>query len=188
MSHRLTFATVVVALAAAVTAVPSAQGTKPEPACDANAKRLKYDFMLKNVEGKPVRLDTYAGKVVLFDFWATWCGPCKLEIPGFSELYSRYRANGFEVVGLITEDPISNVPAFAREIGMNYTVLDANGREDVEDAFGTISGLPTSFLVSRDGRICKTHTGYASKAEFEREVNALLAMAPPAPAPGRKAP
>ena len=185
MRHRLPLAAVVIAFA--VTALPSAQGTKPEPACDANAKRLTYNFTLKNVDGKPVKLDTYAGKVVLFDFWATWCGPCKLEIPGFSELYSRYRANGFEVVGLITEDPITNVPAFAKELGMNYTVLDANGREDVEDAFGTISGLPTSFLVSRDGRICKTHTGYAPKAEFEREVNALLAMPASTSAPARKA-
>ena len=164
-------------LALVVTGVhPSAQAAKTQPACAADAKRLKYDFTLKDTGGKPVNLKAYAGKVVLFDFWATWCGPCKLEIPGFVDLYSRYKASGFEVVGLITEDPISNVPAFASEFKINYPVLDANGRTDVEDAFGTISGMPTSFLVSRDGRICKTHVGYAPKSEFERDITALLKM------------
>jgi len=135
---------------------------------------------MKNAHGKPVSLSSYAGKVLLVDFWATWCGPCKVEIPGFVKLYDRYRAQGFEIVGLITEDPISNVPAFAKEYGMNYTVLDANDREDVETAFGSITGLPTSFLISRDGRICKAHRVDTPNDEFEREITALLGV-PSAP-------
>ena len=169
---------VAVAIGAVLAIGPLVHADVPAEACDKGAKKLNMKLTMKNAQGKPVSLSAYAGKVLLVDFWATWCGPCKVEIPGFVKLYDRYRSKGFEIVGLITEDPISNVPAFAKEFGMNYTVLDANEREDVENAFGSISGLPTSFLVSRDGRICKTHLGYTPAEEFEREITALLGVAP----------
>jgi len=168
------------AIGAVLALAPFVHAQAPAAACDKNAKKLNMKLTMKDVHGKPVSLSSYAGKVLLVDFWATWCGPCKVEIPGFVKLYDRYRAQGFEIVGLITEDPISNVPAFAKEYGMNYTVLDANNRDDVEAAFGSISGLPTSFLISRDGRICKTHLGYTPNDEFEREITALLGV-PAAP-------
>jgi glutathione peroxidase-family protein len=143
-------------------------------ACDANAKPANLNFTMKDVNGKDTTLTAYKGKVLLVDFWATWCGPCRVEIPGFVDLYEKYKSQGFEIVGLLTEDEMTNVPAFAKQFAMNYPVLNADQRDDVEDAFGPLWGLPTSFLISRDGRICKKHTGLATKEQFEKEITALL--------------
>jgi thiol-disulfide isomerase/thioredoxin len=144
-------------------------------ACAPNAKPANLDFTLKDMRGKKRSLESYKGKVLLVDFWATWCGPCKMEIPGFVELYDKYKSQGFEIIGLLTLDQVSNVPAFAAQFKMAYPILDATDRDDVQDAFGPLIGLPTSFLISRDGRICRTHIGYAPKERFDREIQALLA-------------
>ena len=142
--------------------------------CEVPAKRPPMDFVLRDASGKDVSLGQFAGKVTLVDFWATWCEPCKAEIPGIVELYDRYRAEGFEVVGLLLLDSMDRVPAFAERFGMKYTLLDASQRPDVEEAIGPIAALPTSLLLTRDGTVCKTHLGYASKEQFEAEVRALL--------------
>jgi thiol-disulfide isomerase/thioredoxin len=123
-----------------------------------------------------VRLEQFRGKVVLLDFWATWCAPCKLEIPGFVELYERYKPHGLEIVGLLTLDSMANVPAFAESFGMVYPVLDATDRPDIEAAFGPIPGLPTTVLLARDGSVCTRHVGYTPKKQFEAEIRALLQM------------
>jgi thiol-disulfide isomerase/thioredoxin len=156
-------------------------------ACPANAKRANFNFTLKDTAGKSVALSDYKGKVVLLDFWATWCGPCKIEIPGFIDLYSRYKAKGFEVVSVVILDKFENARPFATTMKMNYPVLDGDAQQDaLDDAFGPLFGLPMSLVIARDGRICQKHEGLPKlpkgtaadekniKAIFEAQIKALL--------------
>jgi cytochrome c biogenesis protein CcmG, thiol:disulfide interchange protein DsbE len=143
-------------------------------ACMANAKPAKLDFTMKDLEGKDVSLSSYKGKVILLNFWATWCGPCKAEIPGFVELQNEYGKDGLVVVGYSVDDDAPKARAFANEYKMNYPVLLGLGREDVQDAYGPIWGIPASFIISREGKVCQKHLGIAPKAVFEKEIKALL--------------
>jgi thiol-disulfide isomerase/thioredoxin len=139
----------------------------------ADAKPAKLDFTMKDLDNKDVSLTSFKGKVILLNFWATWCGPCKAEIPGFVELQSAY-PNDLVVVGYSVDDDAPKARAFANEYKMNYPILLGLGREDVQEAYGPIYGIPASFLISRDGRVCKKHLGIAPKALFEKEIKALL--------------
>ena len=145
-----------------------------EPACDPKAKQANLNFTFTDLEGKAVSLNTYKGKVLLLDFWATWCAPCKIEIPGFIDLYNRYRSRGLQVVGLAVDEPVSTVRPYAAEMKMNYPVLMGEGRQDVQEAFGPMIGLPTTFIIDRQGRICESHTGFAPKRTFEEAIKRLL--------------
>lgn len=142
-------------------------------ACMANAKPANMDFVLPDLDGNDVPLSSFKGKVVLLNFWATWCGPCKAEIPGFVELQAQYR-DDLVIVGFSVDDTAAQARAFAEEYKINYPVLLGLGRDEVQDAYGPIWGIPTSFLISRDGLVCKKHMGIAPKAQFEREIVALL--------------
>src|SRR5918996_3295774 len=142
-------------------------------ACMANAKPANFNFKIKDLDGKQVDLASFKGKVILLNFWATWCGPCKAEIPGFVELQAKYR-DQLTVIGYSVDDDAPKARAFAQEHKMNYPILLGEGREDVQDAFGPIWGIPASFLISKDGRVCKKHLGIAPKAVFEREITALI--------------
>jgi len=141
--------------------------------CDADAKPANMDFTIKHLDGKDVKLSDYRGKVVLLNFWATWCGPCKAEIPGFVELQEKY-GQDLVIVGYSVDDTAEKAAAFAKEYKINYPVLLGLGREDVQDAYGPIWGIPASFLISKDGKVCKKHMGIAPKAVFEKEIKALL--------------
>lgn len=143
------------------------------PACDADAAPARLDFSIKDMDGKDVPLSTYKGKVILLNFWATWCGPCKAEIPGFVELQDKYKKD-LIVVGYSVDDTAEKARPFIEEYKMNYPVLLGLGREDVQDAYGPIWGIPASFLISKDGKVCKRHMGIAPKETFEREIQKLL--------------
>jgi thiol-disulfide isomerase/thioredoxin len=174
------FAAGVVALAGlalfvSMRTAPPPPSNAARASCPADARPANLDFRLEDLEGREKDLRDYAGKVLLIDFWATWCEPCKAEIPGFIALYDKYRGMGFEIVGLLSLDEVKNVPAFLEKYPMNYQLLDANERPDVEQAYGPIEGLPTSLLIGRDGRICSTHLGFTPAETFEREIAALLA-------------
>jgi thiol-disulfide isomerase/thioredoxin len=141
--------------------------------CDADAKPANLDFTIKDLEGKDVKLSSYKGKVILLNFWATWCGPCKAEIPGFVELQDKYKKD-LVVVGYDVDDTAEKAKPFVDEYKMNYPILLGLGREDVQDAYGPIWGIPASFLISKDGKVCKRHMGIAPKETFEKEIKALL--------------
>lgn len=141
------------------------------PTCDEKG-RAKYDFVLKNEYNVPVNMAEYKGKVVLLNFWATWCGPCKSEIPSFVELYGKYKDKGLVVVGVSIDDTPAQLQAFMKEFRMNYPVLQM--KPEVEDFWGPFYGYPTTFLIARDGSICTKHLGPVSKDEGEREIKALL--------------
>ncbi len=149
----------------------SAQGETA--GCMANAKPANWDFTLKDLDGKDVSLASFKGKVVLLNFWATWCGPCKAEIPGFVELQEKYR-DKLTIVGYSVDDTAELAKKYAAEYKMNYPILLGEGREDVQDAYGPIWGIPASFIISKDGKVCRKHMGIAPKAVFEKELVALM--------------
>jgi peroxiredoxin len=150
-------------------------GFAPEVgACMANAKPATLDFTLKDTDNRDVRLGDFKGKVIVLNFWATWCGPCALEIPGFVELQNTYGRRGLQVVGVSTDDTLEKLKPFTARFGMNYPVLQGLGQDSVQDAFGPIFALPMTVVIGRDGRVCTKHTGLTTKEAFEKEIKALL--------------
>lgn len=152
----------------------NAAADEASEACMANAKPANFDFTMKDVDGNDVSLSSYKGKVVLLNFWATWCGPCKAEIPGFVRLQEKYRDKGLVIVGYSVDDTADKAKAYAAQYKMNYPILLGEGREDVQDAYGPIWGIPASFIISRDGKVCRKHMGIAPEAVFEKELLPLL--------------
>jgi peroxiredoxin len=156
------------------------QTTKaPESAaCPADAKMANLDFTMKDVDGKDVRLSDYKGKVILLDFWATWCGPCKYEIPGFVELQEKYGKQGLQVIGVSVDDTVEKLRPFIKQFNINYPILQGLGHDDVQDAYGPIIGIPINVVISRDGRICGKHMGLppikSSKEPLEKAVKEIF--------------
>lgn len=142
--------------------------------CDANAKPANLDFVIKDMDGQDVNLAVYKGQVVLLNFWATWCGPCKVEIPFFVELQEEYRDQGVVFLGLSVDDPVDKLRPFAEQYKMNYPVLVGQGRDDVQNAFGPVWGIPVTFMINREGLVCRRHIGFATKEQFEKEIQRLL--------------
>ena len=133
------------------------------------------DFNLKTLDGKSLQLSALKGKVVLLDFWATWCPPCRQEIPHFKELYTQYHSKGLEVIGVaLDEGGEKDVAPFAQQNQINYP-LSATGSQELAQAYGGIRGIPTTFLIDKQGRIAQKYIGYQDKEVFEKEIQALLA-------------
>jgi peroxiredoxin len=163
-----------------------ARPDSPEPAspsgvvpsfCDGKQKPANLGFTLKDMNGRDVKLAAFKGKVVLLNFWATWCGPCKVEIPGFVELYNGYKDKGFAVVGISTDDSPDQLRKFAQQMNITYPVLVGSDRTDItDDAYGPMWGIPVSFLIAKDGTICHRYMGLATKEQLERELNVLLGL------------
>jgi len=153
---------------------PEEAAAEPMLACPADAKVANLNFTMKDVAGKNITLADFKGKVMLLDFWATWCGPCKVEIPHFIEFQEKYGRKGFQVVGISVDDTAEKLEPYVRDMKMNYPVLQGLNHDDVQDAYGPILGIPVSVLISRDGKVCATHTGLTDKTVFEREIKALL--------------
>ena len=121
-----------------------------------------------------VKLASLKGKVVLLDFWATWCGPCKIEIPWFIEFQKKYGAAGLQVVGVSIDDTQAKLKPYVAQMKMNYPVLQGLDHDDVQDAYGPMFGVPVTVVISRDGKICTKHIGFSAKESFEKEIKSLL--------------
>jgi len=137
------------------------------------ARKRAPEFALKDANGKVVHLADYRGKVVLLDFWATWCGPCTVEIPWFTEFQRKYKDRGFEVLGVsMDEDGWKAITPFVTQKKVNYRIV--LGDDKTGDQYGGLEALPTTFVIDRDGRIAAVHVGLAGKKDFEDAIETLL--------------
>jgi thiol-disulfide isomerase/thioredoxin len=135
------------------------------------------DFSLESLDGPPMKLSDFRGKAVLLNFWATWCGPCKIEMPWFVDLQKQYGPQGFQIVGVAMDDSSKqDIAKFAKDMGVNYPILI--GKEAVGDAYGGVPGLPESFFIGRDGKIVDRIIGLEGKAEIEDAIKKTLNTKP----------
>jgi len=131
------------------------------------------DFTLQSLDGKSLSLSSLRGKAVVVNFWATWCGPCKIETPWLVELQNEYGSQGLQIVGVAMDDSGKDeIARFAKDMGMNYPVL--LGKEAVGDAYGGVPALPESFFIGRDGKIVDKIMGIEGKAEIEDAIKKAL--------------
>ena len=146
------------------------------PACrDAVDPAGAPDFMLLNLQGESITLSDYRGKVVLINFFATYCPPCRIEIPDFVRLQDRYASKGFTVIGISVDQNGERIlPGFVRTLGIQYPVLLATSK--VIKDYGNIYALPVSFLIDRDHRIIRHYTGMITEKELEPVIIKALGI------------
>ncbi len=131
------------------------------------------DFQFSSLDGTRIKLSDYRGKAVLLNFWATWCPPCKVEMPWFADLQKQYAKDGLVVLGVAMDDSEpAKIAQFASEMGVNYPVL--LGTDQVSDDYGDVQYLPTTFYIGRDGTIVDKMTGLLDRKEIEEAVRKTL--------------
>jgi len=157
------------------------QACAPGSTADAASVRAVKDrknapaFTLKDATGKAATLAEYKGKVVLLNFWATWCGPCKIEIPWFIEFEQKYKDKGFAVLGVaMDEEGWDIVKPYITDKKVNYRVL--LGDDSTAQLYGGVDSLPTTFLIDKTGKIAAVHVGLVSKSEYDKDITTLLGI------------
>jgi Peroxiredoxin len=148
----------VIAVVAAFTGFSPREGATKAP-----------DFSLKTSTGQSIVLSKLKGKIVVVNFWATWCGPCRAEIPGFMEVYEKYKSKGLEIVGVsLDQGGWEDVKPFAQKFNISYPVVLGNQR--IAEQYGDIDAIPTTFIIDKDGNIVGRHIGYMKKEDFENAI------------------
>jgi cytochrome c biogenesis protein CcmG/thiol:disulfide interchange protein DsbE len=147
-------------------------GRAPADLTSANSRKPALDFTLNDSKGVSVKLSDYRGRVVLLDFWGTFCGVCKREIPWFIEFENKYKDGGLSVIGVSLDKDWNAVKPYIQEKKINYTVVIGNW--DLANRFGIVNALPGTLLIDRDGKVADLHVGMVNKEEFESEIKILL--------------
>jgi len=149
-------------------------------ACDTKPRKIKgmaTDFTLKNLDGKEISLSDFKGKVIMLDFWATWCPPCVKAVPELITLHEKYKAEGFEVIGISMDHSVGDARSFVKDKNVPYTVLMSSSK--VEKQYGVIN-IPVTFLIDRSGKVVKKHLGFAPGVgeQIEKEIRLLIENMP----------
>lgn len=144
-----------------------------QPAAKSATGRAALDFTRNTLDGKPVRLSSYRGKLVLLNFWATWCGPCLTEIPRFNTWQTKYAPQGLQVLGVSMDDDAAPVQKVARKLQFTYPVV--MGDEKLGEQYGGVLGLPISYLIGPDGKIIDRLQGETDLNALEKRITTLLA-------------
>jgi thiol-disulfide isomerase/thioredoxin len=150
-------------------------GKHSKPAVDTSQLRAAPNWTLTDLDGNQVQLADFKGQVVLLDFWATWCGPCRMSIPHLKDLYAEYKDKGLAVVGIsLDQQGPAVVRPFVRQQKINYPIV--MGNLQVTQDYGGIRGIPTAFVISQDGKIYNRHMGLVPRQVYEKDIRALLGL------------
>jgi peroxiredoxin len=167
--------------AASVVAVAIAAwpGCALDDTVESGDRAADLDFTLKDMNGATVRLADFRGRPIILNFWATWCGPCKIEIPAFVDLVNQYKAQNLTVLGVSVDDSPEDLRSFAAEYRMNYPVLVGMGQDKLQETYDAVMMIPVTWFIRPDGTIHMKHQGPATKEWFETQVKALVAAEAP---------
>ena len=150
------------------------------PACNRHADEMDrgtaapLDFVLQDVDGNEVRLADFRGRPVVVNFWATWCGPCKTEVPWFVEFAEKYKDQNLAILGVSVDDPVEDIRAFAKEYDVNYPMLVGLGHDDVAKAYDALMAIPVTWLIRPDGTVLAKVTGIHGKDWFDEKIQELF--------------
>lgn len=156
--------------------------TTPSPAVlddqaasvDRSGKPADFSFTLKDMDGKAVQLASYKGRPLIVNFWATWCPPCKKEIPWFIEFKNKYAGQGLEILGVSIDDPAPELKAFAAEYKMNYPVLMGLDQDKMLEAYDAVVSVPVTWFIKKDGVVQGRNIGINTREFFENQIKALF--------------
>ena len=157
-----------------VAALAAGAACADSPCADPKVERARLDFAMKDMHGADVKLADFKGRPMVINFWATWCGPCKEEIPALVELAERYKGDRLAVLGVSVDDKPDDLKKFAAEYKMNYPVLVGLGHDDFLEAYDAVSAVPVTWLVDPCGAVAVKHLGIWTRADFEAAIRKLL--------------
>ena len=149
----------------------------PEDIATVSARKAAPDFSLVDSQDIRIKLSAYRGKVVLLDFWETFCGGCMIEIPWYMEFQNKYKDDGFAAIGVsMDDDGWKSVKPFLKKMPVNYPIVIGN--QDLANRYGGITSFPLTLLIDRNGKIAESHAGMVDKSTFENEIKTLLQEKP----------